>query len=71
MLRKNDMHCIVSIAKEIDRLKDYVDKQELWYEEEEQEENNGQETIDFCSGGGQILFNASEVKNMNVAEANS
>ena len=50
-------------------MKDHVDKQELWYEEEEQEENNGQETIDFCFRGGQSLFNVSEVKNMNVAEA--
>ena len=51
------MHCIVWIANEIDRLKDHVDNQELWYEEEEKEEDNGQETIDFCSGGGQCLFN--------------
>ena len=50
---KNAMHCIVWIANEIRRLKGHVDKQELWYEEEEQEEDNGQETDDFCSGGGQ------------------
>ena len=66
---KNAMHCIVWIAKEIDRLKDHVDKQEPWYEEEEQEEDNGQETIEFCSGGDQSLFNVYEVKNMNVTEA--
>ena len=66
-MRKNAMHCIVWIAEEIDCLKDHVDKQELWYEE--QEDDNGQETIDFCSGGGQRLFNVSEVKNVNVAEA--
>ena len=50
-------------------MKDHVDEQELWYEEEDQEEGNGQETIHFCSGGGQSLFNVSEVKSMNVAEA--
>ena len=55
-MRKNAMNCIVWIATV---LKDHVDKQELWYEEEEQEEDNGQETIDFCSGGGQSLFNVS------------
>ena len=49
-MRKNAMHCIVWIAEEIERLKDHVDKQELWYEAEDQEEDNGQETIDFCSG---------------------
>ena len=57
------------IANEIDSFKDHVDKQELWYEKEEQAEDNEQETIDLCSRGGQSLFNVSEVKNMNVAEA--
>ena len=61
--------CSVWIANEIGHLKDHVDNQELWYEEEEQERDNRQETIYFCSGGDQSSFNVSEVKNMNVAEA--
>eukprot|EP00112_Aurelia_sp_Birch-Aquarium-sp1_P021134 Seg5616.1 transcript_id=Seg5616.1/GoldUCD/mRNA.D3Y31 product="hypothetical protein" protein_id=Seg5616.1/GoldUCD/D3Y31 len=56
-MRKNSMACIRCMASEIAKYRDFIEPEELWYEEQIQKES---EDPDFANGGGVRIIAAEE-----------
>lgn len=67
-MRKNSMACIRWMASEITKYRDFIEPEELWYEEQIQKES---EDPDFANGGGKDLLDIKTLEDLQEADVSS